>query len=76
LGVLGVSGFTAGLCFLTILLIGFVYEWKKGALDWSQVKSKVCEVVSEMRNFWILTFWGNILFNGLWNLWSLSLVVC
>jgi NADH-quinone oxidoreductase subunit A len=20
--------------FLTILVVGFVYEWKKGALDW------------------------------------------
>lgn len=27
-------GFTIMLIFLFILLIGFIYEWKKGALDW------------------------------------------
>jgi len=30
----GMTGFVAVLIFLTILLGGFVYEWKKGALDW------------------------------------------
>ena len=30
----GMTGFVAVLIFLTILLVGFVYEWKKGALDW------------------------------------------
>jgi NADH-quinone oxidoreductase subunit A len=30
----GVAGFVAVLIFLTILVVGFVYEWKKGALDW------------------------------------------
>ena len=29
-----VAGFVAVLIFLTILVVGFVYEWKKGALDW------------------------------------------
>jgi NADH-quinone oxidoreductase subunit A len=30
----GVAGFVAVLIFLAILVVGFVYEWKKGALDW------------------------------------------
>lgn len=34
LGFIGWFGFTSMLIFLTVLLIGFVYEWKKGALDW------------------------------------------
>ncbi len=36
LGALGrwSAGFWAMMLFLTILLVGFVYEWKKGALDW------------------------------------------
>lgn len=28
-------GFWSMMVFLIILLIGFVYEWRKGALDWS-----------------------------------------
>ena len=31
---IGASGFWAMMLFLTILVVGFVYEWKKGALDW------------------------------------------
>ena len=31
---IGASGFWAMMVFLTILVVGFVYEWKKGALDW------------------------------------------
>ena len=31
---IGPSGFWAMMIFLTILVVGFVYEWKKGALDW------------------------------------------
>jgi NADH-quinone oxidoreductase subunit A len=34
LGDLGVGGFAAMLVFLGILVVGFVYEWKKGALEW------------------------------------------
>jgi len=30
----GVVGFSAVVIFLAILVVGFVYEWKKGALDW------------------------------------------
>ena len=31
---IGASGFWAMMVFLGILVVGFVYEWKKGALDW------------------------------------------
>ena len=31
---IGPTGFWAMMVFLTILVVGFVYEWKKGALDW------------------------------------------
>jgi NADH-quinone oxidoreductase subunit A len=31
---IGVSGFWAMMIFLGILVVGFAYEWKKGALDW------------------------------------------
>jgi len=31
---IGVFGFVAMLVFLAILVIGFIYEWKKGALEW------------------------------------------
>ena len=34
LGSIGLLGFTSMMIFLFILTIGFVYEWKKGALDW------------------------------------------
>jgi len=31
---LGMFGFVAMMLFLAILVIGFIYEWKKGALEW------------------------------------------
>ena len=31
---IGPVGFWAMMIFLAILVVGFVYEWKKGALDW------------------------------------------
>jgi NADH-quinone oxidoreductase subunit A len=31
---IGLFGFLSMLVFLGILTVGFVYEWKKGALDW------------------------------------------
>ena len=34
LGDLGWFGFWAMMVFLGILVIGFIYEWKKGALEW------------------------------------------
>ncbi len=34
LGDIGLLGFWSMVVFLLILTIGFVYEWKKGALEW------------------------------------------
>ena len=34
LGNIGVFGFWSMMFFLLILTIGFIYEWKKGALEW------------------------------------------
>ena len=34
LGETGVFGFWSMVVFLVILTIGFIYEWKKGALEW------------------------------------------
>ena len=34
LGTIGIFGFWSMMLFLAILTIGFVYEWKKGALEW------------------------------------------
>ena len=34
LGNLGSLGFWSMMIFLFVLTIGFIYEWKKGALDW------------------------------------------
>ena len=31
---IGPTGFWAMMVFLAILVVGFAYEWKKGALDW------------------------------------------
>ena len=31
---IGMFGFVSMMIFLAILVVGFVYEWKKGALDW------------------------------------------
>ncbi|MFI4928346.1 MAG: NADH-quinone oxidoreductase subunit A [Burkholderiales bacterium] len=31
---IGAVGFWSMMVFLAILVVGFVYEWKKGALDW------------------------------------------
>ncbi len=31
---IGMFGFVAMLIFLAILVVGFIYEWKKGALEW------------------------------------------
>ena len=31
---IGTFGFLSMLVFLAILVVGFVYEWKKGALEW------------------------------------------
>ena len=34
LGNIGILGFWSMMIFLGVLTIGFIYEWKKGALDW------------------------------------------
>jgi len=34
LGSIGTLGFWSMMIFLGILTVGFIYEWKKGALDW------------------------------------------
>ena len=34
LGKIGLFGFWSMMIFLVILTIGFIYEWKKGALEW------------------------------------------
>ena len=34
LGKIGFFGFISMMVFLVILTVGFIYEWKKGALDW------------------------------------------
>lgn len=31
---IGLFGFVAMVVFLAILVVGFIYEWKKGALEW------------------------------------------
>ena len=31
---IGLFGFVAMLIFLAILVVGFIYEWRKGALEW------------------------------------------
>lgn len=34
LGTIGVFGFWSMMVFLTLLTVGFVYEWRRGALEW------------------------------------------
>jgi NADH-quinone oxidoreductase subunit A len=34
LGKIGVYGFWSMVTFLGVLTVGFIYEWRKGALDW------------------------------------------
>ena len=34
LGAVGMFGFWSMVVFLSVLTIGLIYEWKKGALDW------------------------------------------
>jgi len=34
LGTLGAFGFWSMMVFLAVLTVGFIYEWRKGALDW------------------------------------------
>jgi len=34
LDAIGLFGFISMMVFLAILVVGFIYEWMKGALDW------------------------------------------
>lgn len=34
LGAIGMAGFLSMMLFLSVLAVGFIYEWKKGALEW------------------------------------------
>jgi NADH-quinone oxidoreductase subunit A len=34
LGDIGLAGFISMMIFLAVLTVGFIYEWKKGALEW------------------------------------------
>lgn len=34
LGAIGTFGFWSMMVFLTVLTVGFIYEWRKGALEW------------------------------------------
>ncbi len=34
LGQIGIFGFWSMMVFLGVLTVGFIYEWKKGALEW------------------------------------------
>jgi NADH-quinone oxidoreductase subunit A len=34
LGAIGLAGFISMMIFLGVLTVGFIYEWKKGALEW------------------------------------------
>lgn len=34
LSMIGLFGFFSMMLFLTVLTVGFIYEWKKGALEW------------------------------------------
>ncbi len=34
LGAIGAFGFWSMIVFLAVLTVGFIYEWRKGALDW------------------------------------------
>jgi NADH-quinone oxidoreductase subunit A len=34
LGIIGIFGFWSMMVFLGVLTIGFIYEWRKGALEW------------------------------------------
>jgi NADH-quinone oxidoreductase subunit A len=34
LGSIGLFGFWSMMVFLAVLTVGFIYEWKKGALEW------------------------------------------
>jgi NADH:ubiquinone oxidoreductase subunit 3 (subunit A) len=43
----GFSGFFAFVLFLVVLVLGFVFEWQKGALDWTSKGSSTFFLLSK-----------------------------
>ena len=60
LGNIGVFGFFSMVIFLLILTVGFIYEWKKGALEWE------CELAS----------WTSLIKRGVFQRAILYLAIC
>ena len=46
---IGLVGFWSVMVFLGILVVGFIYEWKKGALDWEKSGLSTLMNGSELR---------------------------
>ena len=46
---LGWNGFLQVLLFMALLLVGYVYVWRKGALDWGNDKSDAAEAQRRRR---------------------------
>ena len=49
---MGSVAFWAGMIFLAILTVGFIYEWKKGALDWESPWRFELTGTSKMQKIW------------------------
>lgn len=47
---IGLKGFISMVIFLVILTVGFFYEWRLGALEWSSQQSKSNELNNLKRN--------------------------
>ena len=45
LGDIGMFGFVSMMIFLAVLTVGFIYEWKKGALEWEQMLSQMWKLL-------------------------------
>lgn len=68
---LGGPGFFAVLIFLGILTVGFIYEWQKGALDWSRYEPKYKPLLAKVSpqpsappvkvGGWVTPFWFRVL---------------
>ena len=51
LGKIGLFGFWSMMIFLTVLTICFIYEWKKGALEWEYMKQKKLLMILLTQNY-------------------------
>ena len=49
LGQIGLYGFCSMMLFLFILTVGFIYEWKKGALDGNKMNLKMKKMSQEFK---------------------------